>query len=1127
MQKRTDGSMIFSPTDLTRYFESRFASWMDHYDKLFENTFGPLGKINRNPPDSLLALLKDMGNQHEGSVVEQLGKTHKILKIDGVGQSEKIEKTMKAMKEGADIIYQAALDTTNFFGYSDLLVKKEGASDFGRHYYVPYDVKLATEPNPTAILQLLTYCDMLNEIQGRCPDEIVVITKDGTHHSYLVQNLFYYYLYFKNGFLGFHKYFSPEDQPLPEKTNEHWDWSIYAKRILHERDDVALTAKLRANHLQFLKEEGILTLTQLSEYTDSKIKGIPDDTLATLKAQAKLQVESKNKRPPLFSVLNHTGRMGLAMLPERTDSDIFFDMEGYPLFGNSGLEYLYGFSDRSRDYKTIWAYQPSDEGVAFKSFVDHIHEKWSNHQKMKVYHYGHYEPSTLKRLMGQHGICERKIDDLLRAEVFVDLFQVLKQAMLVGTYNYSLKSIEALYYPERETEISSGAESAVEFSRWLRVGGDPTTSDFLKRIEAYNKDDCLSTLELEDFLRNIKIKNGIIFVPSPSSEGERKEEDPTSLKFQCSEQSRRMIDSLIPTVLGLSFEESEISSFVCEQIAYCLDFVRREDNPEWWDYFSKQDLSQDDLRDDPEALVDVSIVRRSEDGFVCKFDVDQDSKYHTGLKVRVLENLSPHEQISVEKIDYTTGEIILKGKFSKVPTGSFTLAPGKLFFNKDMILSALLNIAQSYNKESRNFGLKKCVYDTLTKSAPDIEGRIEGTPLIKGEDMISEAVNLILKMKDTILCVQGPPGTGKTYTGSHVIDGLVKQGKRIAISSNSHKAMNHLAKRVADLNSSCRILKLSSGDKLKDDKEQFAGTRVEVKTTSAKQTELRGYQVIVGTVYYLSKLENEVDYLFIDEATQVALPNLLALANCTRNIVLLGDQMQLEQPIKGAHPGESGHSALVYLTNGSKTVSPDFGIFLDKTYRMQPEICSFISEEFYEGRLHSVAETSRQKILLSVGKQAGLLFVPVEHDGNSHSSSEEIRSITALVEQFLKSEWINGKGEKRSITLDDILIVAPYNHQVALLKNALPKEARVGTVDLFQGQEAAIVITSMCSSTLEDAPRGARFLLDANRMNVAISRAKALSIVVGSPRLADGQSSSIETMKLISTYCRLVMQHTH
>ncbi len=1125
MQKKENGEIRFSPTDLSLYFESRFASWMDHYQELFKNN-GVLGKIHRNPPDDLLDLLSKEGKKHEKSILKSHPHLQEknVIEISGNNQKEKIEKTTHAMKEGAEVIYQAALASNTFLGHADLLWKKEGKSSLGDYYYIPYDIKIATVAKPTAILQLLTYCDLLQEQQGRLPEEIGIITKNKNLQTYRVTNLFYYYLFFKKDFLKFHASFSPEHQPLPEKTKEHRDWSIYAKKVLHKNDDISLTANIRMNHVKILKQKGLETLTQLSKYKGDTIKEIPHETLKTLKRQAQLQVDSRDKKSPLYEVLPHKDRMGLAMIPNPTEKDIFFDMEGYPLIGENGLEYLYGFSDRKRNYQTIWAYHPNEENKAFQLFVELLHKTWSSYKEMKVYHYGHYEPSTLKRLMGRYGICEEMVDDLLRAEVFVDLYQVLKQALLVGTYNYGLKSIECLYYPERQTEVSSGSESAVEFSRWLDIGGHPNESEFLKRIEDYNKDDCLSTLDLEEFLRKIKNDKSITYIPFQLDDEKKKGKSLKPLRAECSEQAKYLLDSMDPEQRGLPFENADISSYVCEQLAHCLGFINREEKPDWWNYFSKQDLSYEDLYADSEALVNVRIISSNGKEFKCHFDVEQDSKFHKGSKVRIMENQNPNENLKVENIDYVKGEIVLSGNCTAIGMSSFTLVSEIVYFNKDMVLKALLNHAKNYNKEAQYFGLKKCVHDILTKSTPDIKNRHKNEKLIREDDIISELTDLVLNMNQTALCIQGPPGSGKTYTASRIIHAVINENKRVVISSNSHKAINLLAQEVAKLNSNCSIVKVSPEKQSKEDKEQFTGTQIEVKTTSTHPESLKNYDLIISTVYYLSKFQNEADYLFVDEATQVALPNLLAMTNCADNVVLLGDQMQLEQPIKASHPGESGNSILLYLTNGQKTLPPHFGVFLNKTYRMHPAICAFISSEFYEGRLNSIPETSKQKILWADYRQSGLLFIPIEHEGNTQASKEEVECIAKLVNKALMSEWMDKEGNRKPITWDDILIVAPYNHQVALLKDQLP-EARVGTVDLFQGQEAALVITSMCSSSLDDAPRGASFLLNANRMNVAISRAKALSIVIGSPKLAQGQGCSIESMKLISTYCHLAMEY--
>ena len=217
MQKKDNGEMCYSPTDVSRYFESKFASWMDHYEKLFENK-GPLGKIHRNPPDDILSLLKEKGLEHEESIIESYPQGKSILKIEGESQNKKIKTTIEAMKKGVDIIYQAALGSDSLFGYADILHKKEGKSSIGNHYYVPYDIKIAATPKPTAILQLLAYCDLLKDRQGRLPDEIGVITKDATLHTYLVATLFHYYLFFKKDFLEFHGLFSPRQPTSPRKN---------------------------------------------------------------------------------------------------------------------------------------------------------------------------------------------------------------------------------------------------------------------------------------------------------------------------------------------------------------------------------------------------------------------------------------------------------------------------------------------------------------------------------------------------------------------------------------------------------------------------------------------------------------------------------------------------------------------------------------------------------------------------------------------------------------------------------------------------------------------------------------------------------------------------------------------
>jgi uncharacterized protein len=286
------------------------------------------------------------------------------------------------------------------------------------------------------------------------------------------------------------------------------------------------------------------------------------------------------------------------------------------------------------------------------------------------------------------------------------------------------------------------------------------------------------------------------------------------------------------------------------------------------------------------------------------------------------------------------------------------------------------------------------------------------------------------------------------------------------------------------------------------------------------------YDLIAGTAWLFAReeLDEALDYLFIDEGGQVSLGNLVAMGLAARNLVLVGDQMQLAQPIQGTHPGRTGLSALEFLLEDHATVPPERGIFLDVTRRMHPDVCRFISEAVYGGRLHSHASTEAQRLVLRAGadsavKTSGLSFVPVSHQDCRQKSEQEARRVAEIYTSLLKQRWINQDGKERTLGIDDIIIVSPYNIQVNHLQSVLPSGARVGTVDKFQGQEAAVVVVSMTTSSAEDCPRGMEFLFSRNRLNVAISRARALAIVVVSPLLLEASCKTVEQMKLVNTFC--------
>jgi superfamily I DNA and/or RNA helicase len=253
---------------------------------------------------------------------------------------------------------------------------------------------------------------------------------------------------------------------------------------------------------------------------------------------------------------------------------------------------------------------------------------------------------------------------------------------------------------------------------------------------------------------------------------------------------------------------------------------------------------------------------------------------------------------------------------------------------------------------------------------------------------------------------------------------------------------------------------------------------------------------------------------------------------CAQNVVLLGDPSQLAQVSQGHQPLHAGDSILQHLLNDDATVPPDRGIFLDVSYRMQPAICEFISDAMYEGRLVPARAAQLHRVTTRSHEYAGLYFAGTEHAGNSSSSLEEANEIVRQISLLLaEGELFDSQpepGGARKAGARDLIVVTPYNAQRRLILRKLRDAGidvdsrtgvRVGTVDKFQGQEAPIVFYSMATSSGEDIPRNVEFLFERNRFNVAISRARAASILLCSPRLLDLPCRTPEQMALANLLC--------
>ena len=418
------------------------------------------------------------------------------------------------------------------------------------------------------------------------------------------------------------------------------------------------------------------------------------------------------------------------------------------------------------------------------------------------------------------------------------------------------------------------------------------------------------------------------------------------------------------------------------------------------------------------------------------------------------------------------------------------------------------------------------VASVLRRDYPSIAGRERGAPVMpEGADPLRATIEALLALQKSYLLVQGPPGAGKTYTASQAIVALLAAGMRVGVASNGHKAINQLLGEVETLAKAnglvCRGIKKSSRE------DQKLGTGGWIEETLDNNAVTRAYQLVAGTAWLFARPEHDqaFDYLFIDEAGQVGLANVVAMGVAARNIVLVGDQMQLAQPIQGTHPRGSGVSALQHLLEGHATVPPERGVFLSETRRMHPDLCAFVSAAVYERRLRSAPGTEVQRLLADPAldrdaiASSGLRFVFVHSLGCTQRSRPEAERLDRTYRALLGQRWRNRKGEERQIGVDDILVVSPYNMQVELLKTTLPAGARVGTVDKFQGQEAAIVLVSMATSSGDDLPRNIEFLYSRNRLNVAISRARCLAVIFANPRLLEIPCSTIAQMELVNGLC--------
>ncbi|MGH7181602.1 MAG: DEAD/DEAH box helicase, partial [Nitrospiraceae bacterium] len=575
-------------------------------------------------------------------------------------------------------------------------------------------------------------------------------------------------------------------------------------------------------------------------------------------------------------------------------------------------------------------------------------------------------------------------------------------------------------------------------------------------------------------------------------------------------------------------------------LADVIDFHRREQKPMWWRMFDRAAALPEERRDDPGCIDAVAAdgprmadKRSLVQGY--RFDPFQECKLAKEDKVRFTHNLDV--TFTLSEIDTSAGWLKLKISKKSLDDKCAGVFPARGSLLVDEFVSpagipdALTSVATGHLSEQ----LHPPVAMLLERHPP------AALMQVAGESTIDAAIRVTRGMSGGCLVIQGPPGTGKTYAASRVITALLAKNKAIGISSNSHKA-------VVNLLSACGEAAQQSRTRLEGIKVGGEEDAVFLASNSglryvASSADARGMYsggIVGGTAWLFSRPEWEgvLDFLFVDEAGQVSLANAVAMARCARNLVLLGDQMQLEQPIQGSHPGDAGLSVLQYALKDTEASGPDspvfhavvpleYGLFLGESRRMHPSVCRFISESIYEGRLFSHPDCARQRVEPASGqnrfitRKNGIVFSPVEHDGNIQQSDEEVERVKAIYAELLGRPYTTKDGTDRPLNLESFLFISPYNAQVRALKAVLPDGARIGSVDKFQGQEAPVCILSLCSSYGEYGSRGLAFILDRNRINVALSRAQCLAVVVADPRIALATPGSLNEMMLINLFCKL------
>lgn len=1114
----TGDSIVYSASDLAAAARCEYALLRDFDARLGWGPAAPAG-------DDLLARTAALGNEHERRELDRLREEFGAgVAVIGrpaytpAGLAAAADATRRAIAGGAPAVYQAAMFDGRFVGFADFLLRD------GERYRV-VDTKLARSANVTALLQLAAYADALAASGIAVAPEAELHLGDGTAARYRVHDLVPVY--------------RSQRARLQRLLDEHhaggtavrWDDDTVGACLrcplcteqLHATDDLLLVAGMRVGQRDKLIDAGITTVSALAEHA-GPVPDLAPGALGTLTGQARLQVRQRETGRPCYEIVDP---QPLTLLPEPDPGDLFFDFEGDPLWTVDGrewgLEYLFGVLEAgpAGAFRPLWAHNRTDERQALADFLALVAKRRKRRPNMHIYHYAPYEKTALLRLAGRYGVGEDQVDELLRSGTLVDLYPLVHKSIRVGAESFSLKALEPLYMGAqlRAGDVTTATGSITSYARYCELRADGRRDEaaaVLKEIEEYNHYDCRSTQELRNWLMLRAYESGVVPVGAQPVRGGNTVEDRDRLSL----------------TLSAFTGDAAVDDRTPEQTAVALvsaarGYHRREDKPFWWAHFDRLNFPLEEWADNTDVFVaehaSVSVdwhtpprarkpqrrvrlrgeLARGElmtDVFALYdppappgMSGDPDRRAAGRATVIAADDPAlPTEVTIVERVG-NDGE-----PFDQLP---FALTPGP------PIPTTALRESIEATAAAVAAGLPRlpgsAVVDVLLRRAPRTRS---GSALPRGADIAADITTAVLDLDSSYLAVHGPPGTGKTHTAARVIERLATgHGWRIGVVAQAHATVENLLGCVIDAG-------LDPARVAKKRNDHHAPRWQEI-DSSAYAAFIQSWGadtagcVIGGTAWDFANGKRvppgSLDLLVIDEAGQFCLANTIAVAPASANLLLLGDPQQLPQVSQGTHPEPVDTSALDWLVDGRRTLPDERGYFLDRSYRMHPAVCAAVSALAYEGRLHSHECAAARHL---AGLRPGVRTLTVEHHGNSTESPEEADAIAGEIDRLLGAPWTDERGT-RPLTASDVLVLAPYNAQVALLRRRLTAAGlggiRVGTVDKFQGTQAPVVFVSMTASSADVVPRGISFLLNRNRLNVAISRAQFTAVIVRAGSLTE------------------------